>query len=170
MIRPIPWQKHLEPGEVLLWQGRATPALRLILPRAAEWLIGALGAVALAAAVIARNAWGPDRLDDTGALVWLGVVLAALLVIGIPFRQMHQRAQALRRHQYAITDRRVLTAHGKPPQISRATRTPGALPVLRPEPTPGLGTLIVPVRAGDPVELTHVKDASAVLRVLEALR
>ncbi|MFB2532099.1 hypothetical protein ACEYYA_08020 [Paracoccus sp. p3-h83] len=170
MIAPIPWQKHLEPDEILLWQGRATPAMRLILPSAAEWIIGALGAVALSGVIIARNAWGPDSLSDTAVLVWLVVVLVALFVTGIPFRQMHQRAQTLRRRQYAITDRRVLVAQGKPAQISRATRVPGSLPTVRAEPTPGLGTLIVPVRAGAAVELSHVKDADGVRRVIEALR
>lgn len=170
MIRPMNWRAHLEPDEVMLWQGRATPALRLIAPSQVEWLLGALGAVAVAALAVLRFRLMPADLADGWLLAGLVVLFAALMLAGYPFRQMHQRAQALRRRQYAITDRRVLTATGRPPQIKRATRTPGALPALRTEPTPGLGTLIVPVRVGDPVELPHVKDAAAVLRVLEALK
>ncbi len=167
MIRPVNWRPHLQEGEVLLWQGRATPALRLIAPVQAEWLIGGIGAVIVAMLIVARRAL-PAALGDGAALVGLVALLAALFVTGYPFRQMHQRAQALRRRQYALTDRRILVATGKPPQIAIATRAPAALSA-RGEPTPGLATLIVPVQGRLPVELPHVTNADAVLKLVQAV-
>lgn len=162
-LRPMSWQAELEPGEVLLWQGRAVPSWGQVAPDRAEWLIGGVGAVVVAILAVLRYRLA---LGDGAALVGLAALFAALFAAGYPFRQIHQRSRAIKSRHYALTDRRVLIAAGRPRAITRAARN-GHPPRLRLE--GDLGTLIVPIRKGAPVELPHIAHPQAVLKVISAI-
>lgn len=164
-LRPVNWQAELEPGEALLWHGGATPALATVAPQQAEWLIGGLGAVTVAMLAIARFNLS---FGDGAALAGLVALIAALFAAGYPLRQMHQRARRLRLRQYALTDRRVLVADGKPRQITRARRATAA-PQMQIAPGAQLGTLVVPLHHGEPARLPHIAHPQAVLKVILAL-
>lgn len=167
-MRGFDWRPHLQDGEVLIWQGSPYPALRLVRPSQAEWLVGALGLVGLLALLLLRRAadeGGAPSGETLGATVLL--MLVALAALGWPLRGMRRRAQALRRRFYAVTDRRVMTvADGRDPRTLDATALPRRPdPVARPE-GGALGTLSL--GRGGP-ELPHVQNAEAVARLIGAV-
>lgn len=169
-MRPFDWRPHLQPGEVLLWTGRPYPAMALIRPTAAEMLTGALGAVGVAA-VLVLDRWLSDGAEggdpaSPRAILFLFLLLAALLVTGIPFRAMRRRSLDLRRTTYAVTDRRAMLASDR----DRATigqahdLPPGAAPVLE-DGSHGLHTLHF--GPGSP-RFLHLKDGRRVQTAIGA--
>ena len=167
-MKGFDWRPHLQDGEVLIWQGSPYPALRLIRPTQAEWLVGALGLVGVLMLLILRRA-GDQAAPPSGAVLLATVVLmlAALAALGWPLRGVRQRAQALRRRFYAVTDRRVLTvADGRDPRtLDAATLPRDARPEVRPDGI-GLGTLNLGGRTPD---LPHVRNAEDVARLIRAV-
>ncbi|MDO5706769.1 MAG: hypothetical protein Q4G49_17085 [Paracoccus sp. (in: a-proteobacteria)] len=167
-MTPYDWRPHLEPDEALLWTGRPFPAIALIKPTQAEWLIGALGAVGVAALLISDR-WlaVPGEPGGARAVIFLALLLVALLVTGWPFRAMRQRSRALQHNAYAVTDRRALIAHGRDPSAFRAfALSRRAQPVLDPG-EHGLSTLHF---GGDSPRFTHLKDGDRILTAVTAAR
>lgn len=149
----------LEPGEVLIWSGQPHPSLSLIRPTSREWMIGALGAVGfLAVLVIAR------MVDSHSAAGWLFAgMLGAVLVAGIPFRQMRQRQKQMGRVNYAVTNRRVITLDARDPRSLRDWRLPrGAVPQIDPEP----GDLSTLHFGGKSPRLAHLPNGAAIANLI----
>lgn len=171
-MKSFDWRPHLQDDEVLIWQGNPYPALRLIRPTQAEWLIGALGLVGLLMLLILRRAAdagagsGGEPSGDMLLVTVLGM-LAALAALGWPVRRMRQRTQALRRRFYAVTDRRVLTVtDGRDPRTLTATKLPrDPQPTVHPDGL-GLGTLHL---GGTTPQMPYVRNADDVARLIRAL-
>ncbi|MDO5633031.1 MAG: hypothetical protein Q4G22_14535 [Paracoccus sp. (in: a-proteobacteria)] len=167
-MKPYDWRPHLEQGEALLWSGRPFPALALIRPTQAEWLIGGLGAVGVAALLV-LDRWLSSPAGDPGAraVIFLLLLLGALLVTGWPFRAMRQRSRALQQTAYAVTDRRALIAHQRDTGAFRAyALSRRAQPVLEPG-DHGLMTLHF---GGDSPRFIHLKDGDRILTAVTAAR
>lgn len=166
-MRPFDWRPHLETGEHLIWQGKPFPAMGLIRPTQVEILLGLLGAVGVAALLIGDRALSTPGEGGARPWVFLILLIAALLVTGIPFRAMRMRTRALNRRAYALTDRRAMIADAKDPTLFEAHRLPRrAEPVIEPEPH-GLATLHF--GPGTP-RFTHLKDAKAVANLARIAR
>lgn len=169
-MKPYNWRQHLHDDEALLWTGRPFPALALIKPTTAEWLIGGLGAVGVAALIVLDRWIAGGAAEGSGsgrAMVFLVLLLIALLVTGWPFRAMRQRSLNLRRVSYAVTDRRAMIAHDRDPSVFRAHEMPrSARPVLEPGPY-GLSTLHF--GANGPW-FEHLKDGERIVTAINAAR
>lgn len=166
-MRPFDWRPHLEKGEALIWQGRPYPAIGLIRPTQAEMLIGVLGVLAVAALIIADRSLPSPADGSIRPMVFLGLLLIALLVTGVPFRAMHQRSRSLRRTAYALTDRRMMIGNTRRPGDVETHRLPRrAAPVIDPEPH-GLSTLHF---GPGTLSFRHLNNADAVANVARVAR
>ncbi|MDM7256063.1 MAG: hypothetical protein P3W90_005190 [Paracoccus sp. (in: a-proteobacteria)] len=167
-MKPLDWNRLLEPGEALLWAGRPYPAFALIRPSQAEWLIGALGAVGVAAVLLLRQVYPPPPEPDAMrlALVLLGL-FGTLFFAGVPFRAMRARSKAFKRMNYAVTDRRAMAVDVRDPHNFRQYRIPKkAEPQVEPE-DHGLATLHF---GGESPRFQHIRDAGAIAELIRKAR
>lgn len=166
-MRGFDWRPHLQDDESLIWQGSPYPALRLIAPSQAEWLIGGLGLVAVLMLLILRHAAGDAGASGSVLLATVVLMLVALGALGWPVRGMRQRSRAMQRQFYAVTDRRVLTvADGRDPRsVAAANLPPDPQPVVEPDGI-GLGTLRL---GGKTPALPYLRNADEVARLIRAV-
>lgn len=172
-MKGFDWRPHLQDDEVLIWQGSPYPALRLIRPTQAEWLVGALGLVGVLMLLILLRAGdapaAASGAEPSGSILLATIVLmlASLGALGWPLRRLRQRARALQRQFYAVTDRRVLTvADGRDPRTLAAAPLPrDPQPTVQPDGI-GLGTLSL---GGKTPDLPYVRNADDVARLIRAV-